>query len=651
MPDGEADLEKADKLAAGVRAARASFAQLFDAEAIRQRPDALRLHVLVQQARIGAPNVAQSGSDEFAIRVAFRHAAQAGWLQQLAMQVALAGMFQSSDAAVAAALQPEGMTIEPHLVVDGEEGFADPQVIGTGLQVATQRVCEIIVDHDNLAGPAGHGSGFLVGPQTVLTNWHVIRRLFKADGSKVENGEKRIRVRFDRMAQNRRAVSFDVARIEAWDPAYRAEYDGGEICAGAEPWTGAEECLDFALLRLRGAPGFIRGWYDLRADHWPRSGGAMYVLQFPGQYAMRVTIGRFRDWCDEVNHRRVRHEANSASGASGGLCLGYDMDAGQLRACAMHQAGVKGLGAPGEESRAINHAIPLAKIAPKVKGIARRLDGVAPIYRLDDASGPVLGRDTLQQHIGEAVVGDARILVVWPEAGLTGSARRIGKSFSIKILRSMLSVTRNVLVTLSARDIPTDARQLADAILARVEPASATRAALPEMHDPGTTKSAWIADTLLKGCFAPRLEAAAGEKLIWLVIDDLDAVDLPDAGGRAFLDALYQNIASIPCLRIMLVGLRRELESFTSKGLVRIDRISRPPGRSETAGWLKHRFGPGRSVDPDLIDGLAGIACSLAGNGDDSACALAAAVQAHFDPCLPRPVDMQSDESDVEPSP
>jgi hypothetical protein len=38
--------------------------------------------------------------------------------------------------------------------------------------------------------------------------------------------------------------------------------------------------------------------------------------------------------------------------------------------------------------------------------------------------------------------------------------------------------------------------------------------------------------------------------------------ELPDAGGRAFLDQLYLRINQMPALRIVLIGLTRELASI-----------------------------------------------------------------------------------------
>jgi hypothetical protein len=50
----------------------------------------------------------------------------------------------------------------------------------------------------------------------------------------------------------------------------------------------------------------------------------------------------------------------------------------------------------------------------------------------------VFGRGELQRYIAEAIEGEARFVVVWPQAAPGATTRKIGKSFAERILRSML---------------------------------------------------------------------------------------------------------------------------------------------------------------------------------------------------------------------
>jgi hypothetical protein len=468
-----------------------------------------------------------------------------------------------------------------------------------------------------------------------------------------------LKVRFDRVmddatpglsAAPRAAVTYGAVGVDVFDRAYEAEYEGTEINGtDSPPWASPEERLDFALIRLREAPGVERGWYELFPDLWPKKDSSLYLLQFPGQFAMKITTGNFGELCDVENRRRVRHNANSEKGSSGGLCLGYDPETNTLKPKALHQGCVKlAAAAPGGRQRVLNQAIPLAKITPKVRDFTKRFDGVAPIARLSSAGdpalngAPVFGRVEFQRYAAEAISGAARIIVVRPHPS-AGGVRLVGRTFSEQILRSMLPSERHQIIAFAASDIPSDARALAQRILDAVETPGVARTPLPTRKDAGTTDTAWIADQLLRATFGPRLEAAARGRLIWIVVDDLDRVDLPDAGGRRFLDALYQGVAAVPSLRIVLIGLMNDLPSI-DPALLRIDRLTSAPGVDEVRAWLRHRFGPGRAVDDDIVDGLAKIALSVGSDGVDQTAALANAVQRHLDRYLPAEKPMRDSE-------
>lgn len=654
MPDAN-DTDEADRIAAMVKASRADFTRQFDAVAAERQPGGPpQLHVLVQFARLGAAEDDDPGSDAFAFRAACRFAAVEKWLDALTTRLLLAGLLASptAGAAAPAGLQRlPGVTFDLQAVVNEADGFPDPITLMQEVGLAARRVCEVMVAEPGAA--TVRGSGFLVGPQTVLTNWHVVRSLARPDGTfEAASVNARVKVRFGRATsaaagaapggrpetETVRAVAIDKA-----DAAYPDEYDGSEISATMDT-ARTEELLDYALLRLEGAPGIARGSYRLAHDRWPQAGVSILVMHFPEQFDMRVTLGRFeKPWA--ASSRRIRHEANTLSGSSGGLCFAFDSDTRMFRPVAMHQGCIKITGgANGANVKKINQAIPLAKIAPALQQLAGRLDGVVPISRLaiaGDASlagKPVLGRRQLQDFIAEAIVGDARFIIVRPQAQPGSSTAKIGKSFSWHILRSMLPGDRHMFVNLSAREIPSDARTLAQLILDRVEDRSRPRPELPHPRDADTTPSAYITDRLLGEAFVPRLAAAAGataeKRLIWLVIDDLDVCDLPDAGGRAFLDALYLGVARMPALRIMLIGLTRDLPSIAPE-LARIERLTSAPGLRDVGPWLERRFGAGRVVEPDIVTGIARIAVSLTSGSETPGPALAEAIVRHVDPNLP----------------
>ena len=69
---------------------------------------------------------------------------------------------------------------------------------------------------------------------------------------------------------------------------------------------------------------------------------------------------------------------------------------------------------------------------------------------------------------------------------------------------------------------------------------------------------------------------ALPDKTLWLMIDDIDAHPIGTQWGSAsFLIALYRRAALEPRLRVVLVGLPRELE-----GLADLEGVRRPPPRA-----------------------------------------------------------------------
>ena len=284
-----------------------------------------------------------------------------------------------------------------------------------------------------------------------------------------------------------------------------------------------------------------------------------------------------------------------------------------------------------------NQAVPLAKIAPLIESLARQADATTAILRLGAASGPdhvgapVFGRATFQKHVAEAMSGEARILIVRPAVSPGQSSSGLGKSFSEVLLRSLLPPDAHLIASFKASEIPSDASACAQAILLRVA-AAASGQVWSGSDTAANTETAWINDTLIDQEFATRLAAAAKGRMVWLVIDDLDRVDLPDAGGRRFLDALYQRIETVPALRILLIGLMRDLPSISGKH-VRVDTLQAPPGEGDVVTWLIRRFGTERGVTPDLLQSFARLAAAVA--EVPGVAALAKAVKEKLDPNLP----------------
>ncbi len=196
---------------------------------------------------------------------------------------------------------------------------------------------------------SGLGTGFLVGPDLVLTNYHVVKN---AAGGSASQGS--IRCRFDYKAVTSsnvisagREVALARDGIVAFQPYSQADLQpsGGE-------WKPHE--LDYALLRLSekigdqpigpsAEPGAtLRGWIPVGID--PPSvekTDPLLIVQHPQDLdalpaiklkPMQLAIGAVLEVAS--GSTRVRHDASTLPGSSGSPCCNAN-----LELVALHQAG------------------------------------------------------------------------------------------------------------------------------------------------------------------------------------------------------------------------------------------------------------------------------------------------------------------------
>lgn len=544
MALSEADIALVHKLAESVDAARERFAQVFDQFALSRSGEDF---IDFKLAALGLADPSQ------AYAAAFAAALERNWivgLVTLAVEARLlapstlrlvAPRFTPQDATEAAAFQPEGLN-------EDMMPWVEMGTFTVGLLRGQRRVCEV------LAGVA-HGTGFLVGPQTVLTNWHVVQGLMNAADGKIEPGSgQRLKCRFDFLDGSSKSDDFVAVEdwLLQWSPMRLDELDTALTGTYADMTKHKPHSLDFAILRLQGAPGYARGWYALKeaaavpkGKHEP-----LFVVQHPSQYAQRIGV------TDKVtlaaDGAEVQHQAPTAQGSSGGLCLDKD---GKL--VALH----RGKRSRPDGSLESNLAVAAAAIAAidATAAEAQRSDSVDPeydiVWRLARSKHPVLGRkqtNRLLRRMLDPQTATPILIVRGPDL--------CGKSFTSRLVEERLGPIAPWLVGIAAAELPPDARDLALMILSRAGVAAAKRNALPKVDENATTDIAWIRDELFPSfrtlvSEAAQARDAAHGQLLWLVIDQLNKSSLPATGSRQFLDTLYQQIRTTPEIRVVLLGL------------------------------------------------------------------------------------------------
>jgi hypothetical protein len=219
---------------------------------------------------------------------------------------------------------------------------------------------------------AARGTGFLVGPDLVMTNFHVMEPMFKSPASAAG-----VRCQFDyKQAKDGTQLGTEVP-LHATDwrvddsPYSKAE---AENAPDREPATDDE--LDYALIRLARPVGSLpvaehadpqkanpRGWVQVpeKAPVFAEK-MAVIIAQHPNGAPMKLAIDtRAIDkeaglWL-RPGETRVRYATNTEGGSSGSACFDFDWNL-----IALHH-----YGDPAWQAPQFNQGIPINKIRDRLQ--------------------------------------------------------------------------------------------------------------------------------------------------------------------------------------------------------------------------------------------------------------------------------------------
>jgi hypothetical protein len=403
--------------------------------------------------------------------------------------------------------------------------------------LAARRLCLITIQD---GATKSQGTGFLVGPQTVLTNHHVVADLIDPVTGKAREGSAgKISCKFETLTDTT-GRSHPV--VEDWLIDF-SPVDPNPAQPGAV--APATKHLDYCAIRLQGAPGRERGWYDLSATgSLDAATDAFFVFQHPHGVPQRAAFAT--DTRLDADPDFLRHNVWTSPGSSGGLCLDN-----RFRPIAMHQGSQSDGGTAGPAPNR-KRAIRLAAIREVAKDIARPDPKHDRITALSDGSAAVIGRDATQSTLRIMAEGRGTYILV------IRGGRQSGKSFSTLLLRDSIPGDQRIIISFGAADLPADARDLARMILSQAGMAEADITGALASQARMTTSAASVADVfaILKRSLLDIAAAGTTQgKLLWLLIDDLDKVNLPQIGSRALLDHIYSDSELAAVMRIVLIGL------------------------------------------------------------------------------------------------
>lgn len=273
-----------------------------------------------------------------------------------------AGMNRRPSIALLAALPPDMSTwgaddAEPvpaaeqgfERIVNAMAGFVDPAKFRLSIAEAEVRTARVEV-----AGKP-RGTGFLIGSDLLITNWHVVER--GVDGALA---------RFDHSGNDDgRAVKF----ADDWQVAHSPhDSEANEL----SPDGPAEGTWDFAVVRLAepvgdqaigpdlaNAVAERRGFYQLNWEPYDfESGEPLFILGHPIGGPIQLSNASPAGARFTKLRNRVRYDTNTDSGSSGSPVFNRD-----FRVVALHNSGSKGAG-PGM----FNQGVPISGIGAALRG-------------------------------------------------------------------------------------------------------------------------------------------------------------------------------------------------------------------------------------------------------------------------------------------
>lgn len=222
-----------------------------------------------------------------------------------------------------------------------------------------RRVCRVDFGSNAL------GTGFLVGPDLVLTNWHVVER-------SVNSGLGGLSCLFDYMS-NAQGARPDGTRVALHSDALvdSSPYSKAELTDRPDDPLPADDELDYALLRLERpigaepADGGPRGWLTLSADAGvPGPGDPLMILQHPDGAPLKLALDTQAILAVNGNGTRIRYATNTDPGSSGSPCFTLDWDL-----VALHH-----FGDPAWRDPKFNQGVPVGKIRHLLDARGRSAD-------------------------------------------------------------------------------------------------------------------------------------------------------------------------------------------------------------------------------------------------------------------------------------
>ncbi len=215
------------------------------------------------------------------------------------------------------------------------------------------------------------GTGFLVGPDTLLTNYHVLEKVLTGEAA-----SSAVAVQFDYkvLADGSR---WDGTRVGLHPKDWNldaSKYTAAEKARKPDSQAPTEDELDYALVRLERQIGkesvdpkagrgvAVRGWVSVpRTDPIFRAKMPLLIAQHPDGSPLKLALDTEAVIGENANHTRVRYATNTEPGSSGSPC--FDLSWGLV---ALHHYGDPAFG-----HAKYNQGIPINLIRERLKRLGK----------------------------------------------------------------------------------------------------------------------------------------------------------------------------------------------------------------------------------------------------------------------------------------
>jgi hypothetical protein len=267
-----------------------------------------------------------------------------GWVDELVLAARTANpgnvaLREFAEVGLAPVIPP-GQDVER--VIRETNSFLDPAAWRVRLAERETRVCRVEV---NVLGKGFTGTGFLVAPDVVITNFHVLAPLLSTTwpsrSSVSRTRPKGLVVRFDyQRHEDGSEFPGHVRRpaLEDWLIDFSPQ---SRVDRLPDPKTATPELdeLDYALFRLEQEPVTLsgggeptrlpagRGWIEVPSTFASfEADTPLFILQHPSGEPLQLALDTQSIIGENGNGTRVFHRTNTRPGSSGSPCFNQDWE-------------------------------------------------------------------------------------------------------------------------------------------------------------------------------------------------------------------------------------------------------------------------------------------------------------------------------------